>query len=239
MQRRPGAKLFSYNSVVSKALIRMVAAVVLAGAAAWPANAQTQIIATVVDKKTSEAVTGLTAQDFRATDDKAERKIESVDYTAEPMDSMLLVDASLMGEAVKPIANLFINQLQSKEEMALVEFASAADLVQDFTSNKTLLKRALDQVKYGGEPRLFDALYAAMNGGFQNSTYRRVIILLTAGYEGDSRVRDKEVIQMAQKGGITICPVYLVGAERLQDGRACRENRRSFISIEYPENDYK
>jgi Mg-chelatase subunit ChlD len=160
-------------------------------------------------------VTGLQAVDFRATDDKTERRVESVEYTTEPIDAMLLLDASLVGEAVKPVANVFINQLQPKEEMALVEFASAADLIQDFTSSKEMLRRAVENVKYGNEPKVLDALYASIDGGFTNSTYRRVIFLLTTGYEGASRVRDpRSVVRLAQKNAVSICPIYLVGAER-------------------------
>jgi hypothetical protein len=92
-------------------------------------TAQTQIASTVIDKKTAQPVMNLSAADFRATDDKKERHVESVEYTTEPIDAMLLLDASLVGEAVKPIANIFINQLQAKEEMAIVQFASAADLI--------------------------------------------------------------------------------------------------------------
>lgn len=178
-------------------------------------SAQTQIASTVIDKKTAQPVTGLSAADFQATEDKKDRHVESVEYTIEPIDAMLLLDASLVGEAVKPIANVFINQLQPKEEMAIVQFASAADLIQDFTSSKELLRKAVETVKYGNEPKVLDALYAAIDGGFTNSTYRRVIFLLTTGYEGSSRVRDpRSIVRLAQKKGVSICPVYLVGAER-------------------------
>lgn len=178
-------------------------------------SAQTQIASTVIDKKTAQPVTGLSAADFQATEDKRDRHVESVEYTTEPLDAMLLLDASLVGEAVKPIANIFINQLQPKEEMAIVQFASAADLIQDFTSSKELLRKAVETVKYGNEPKVLDALYAAIDGGFSNSTYRRVIFLLTTGYEGSSRVSDpRSIVHLAQKNGVSICPVYLVGAER-------------------------
>jgi Mg-chelatase subunit ChlD len=128
------------------------------------------------------------------------------------------------------VAGLFIDQLQPKEEMALVEFASSADLIQDFTSSKQLLKRAVESVKYGNQPKLLDALYASINGGFSNSTYRKVIFLLTTGYEGSSRIRDpRDVVRLAQKNSVTICPIYLVGAERsMMEELASRTGGASF-----------
>ena len=37
------------------------------------------------------------------------------------------------------------------------------------------------KVKYGNEPHVLDALFAAIDGGFQSSSFRRVIVLVTAG----------------------------------------------------------
>jgi len=115
---------------------------------------------------------------------------------------------------VRPLVDDLIGQLQAKEEMAIVSFHSAADLIQDFTSSHDILKRAVAGVKYGNEPHVLDALYAAIDGGFENATFRRVLIVLTTGLEGDSRMNDKEVLRLARRNAVSIYPVYLVGAER-------------------------
>jgi VWFA-related protein len=216
--------------VVARTLFRCLTGAAALFLYAAACSAQIQVVSSVIDKKTAQPVTGLTAQDFRATDDKAERQVQSVQYISEPIDGMLLLDASLMGEAVKPIATVFIDQLQPKEEMSLVEFASSADLIQDFTSSKELLKKAVDSIKYGNEPNALDALYASIDGGFANSTFRKVIFLLTTGYEGNSRVSDpRKIVRLAQKNAVTICPVYLVGAERsMMEDLAMRTGGASF-----------
>src|SRR5262249_45932537 len=94
-------------------------------------------------------------------------------------------------------------------QMALVAFHSSADLIQEFTSSKQLLNRALSQVKYGNSPHVLDAVYAAVDGGFESSTFRRAILLLTAGGEGYSRMEEKDVIRLARKNGVSIYPVYV------------------------------
>ena len=78
-------------------------------------RAQVQVTSTVIDKKTGAPITDVSAQEFHAEDDKSGRKIESVEFKTEPMDSMLLVDASLVGESVRPVVRYFIEQLQPKE----------------------------------------------------------------------------------------------------------------------------
>ena len=68
--------------------------------------------------------------------------------------------------------------------MAIVAFQSSADLLQDFTSSHEALTQAVSSVKYGNSPRVLDALYAALDGGFRNTTARRIALVLAAGIEG-------------------------------------------------------
>ncbi len=116
-----------------------------------------------------------------------------------------------------------IGQLQPKEQMAVVAFHSAADLIQDFTSSRELLRRAITSVKYGNAPRMLDALYAAIDGGFQGSTFRRVIVLLTAGVEGPSRMSEREVLKLARRNGVSVYPVFVVSRERPMFERLARQ----------------
>jgi len=177
-------------------------------------NAAARLLVTVTDGKSGESVAGLKAADFTVTDDKDVRAVEAAEMMQDPVDIILLLDASLVGEAVQPISENLISQLDPKEQMAVVEFASSADLVQDFTSSHELLLQAARKVKFGNTPRVLDALYASIDGGFGSSPFRRVILLLTTGLEGGSRVSDKEVIRLARKNGVSIFPVYLAGSGR-------------------------
>ena len=174
----------------------------------------TKMIVTVVEQKTGRPVGGLKVDDFTVLDDKSPKKVQGVEVTAGPIDAMLLVDSSLVGQMVQPVAASLIDQLADKEQMALVAYDSSANMVQDFTPGKDLLKRALGGIKYGNTPYLLDAVYAAIDGGFRGSTFRRVIVLLTSGFEGPSRMREWEVVKLARRDGVSIYPVYVVGAAR-------------------------
>ncbi|MGH9658113.1 MAG: VWA domain-containing protein, partial [Bryobacteraceae bacterium] len=176
--------------------------------------AENKVASTVIDARTGAAVTGLKAADFTILEDKTPRPILAVEYTTEKVDVMMLLDTSLVGEMVRPVAADLIAQLDPKEQMAVVSFHSAADLIQDFTSSRELLGRSLASVKYGNDPRVLDALYAAIDGGFRSTTLRRVALLLTAGVEGNSRVSERQVVNVARRNGVSIYPVYVIGYER-------------------------
>jgi VWFA-related protein len=187
----------------------------LLAAATFASLAETKLLVTVIEPKTGRPVTDLKASEFAVLDDKTPRKVEAAEYSSGGlMDIMLLLDSSLAGGIVQPVAQSLIDQIQPKDQMAVVSFHSSADLIQDFTSSKDLLRRALAGVKYGNSPRILDALYAAIDGGFQSSSQRRVIIVLTAGMEGPSRVNEREVLKLARRGGVSIYPVYVAGFER-------------------------
>ena len=176
--------------------------------------ASVKLLVTVTESKTGKAITNLKPEYFAALDDGRPRQVEAVEYQTSLLDVMMLLDSSLVGEMVLPVAADLVRQLQPKEQMAIVAFHSSADLVQEFTSSQDLLHRALRQVKFGNNPQVLDAVYAAADEGFAGATFRRAILLVTTGLEGSSRVSERSVIALAQKNGISIFPVYAVGAER-------------------------
>ncbi len=192
----------------------MIRSALLTFCCAMAAFADLKVIATVVDAKTGKPVTGLSAGDFLLTDDKASRRVKAAEPGSELLDVMLMLDTSLIGGAVTPVAQELIGQLKEKEQMAIASFDSSANLVQDFTSSRELLSRALGSVKYGNAPRVLDGLYAVLDGGFQSTTFRRVILLVTTGIEGPSRTPERDVIRLAQRNGVSIYPIFLSGIGR-------------------------
>jgi Mg-chelatase subunit ChlD len=172
------------------------------------------LLVTVIEQKTAQPVTDLKASDFSVLDGDRPRAVEGAEYASSPIDVMLLVDGSLVGQMVQGAASELIAELGEKEQMALVAYHSSADLVQDFTSSKPTLGKALAALKFGNDPRVLDGIFAAADGGFENAAFRRVILLLTAGYEGGSRTSERSVVSLCRKKGVSIYTLYLGGRER-------------------------
>lgn len=207
--------------------------VLLAAAAlVLPAFASTRVLVTVVEQKTGKPVADLRAADFKVNDGGAQRQVESAEFAAAPADIMLLLDTSLVGNVVEPFAQNLIGQLEPKEQMAVVSFHSSADLIQDFTGSKDLLRRAIADVKYGNTPRVLDALYAAIDGGFEHSSLRRALLLLTTGMEGASRSSETDVVRLARRNGVSIYPVYAAGFERSMFEKLARQTGGASFSLQ-------
>jgi VWFA-related protein len=194
-------------------------------------TASSKLLVTVVESKSAKPVTGLKAEDFTVLEEKTACRVESAEYESAILDVVLLLDTSLAGAMVQPVADNMIAQLQPKEQMAVVAFHSSADLIQDFTSSKDLLGRAVAQVKYGNSPHVLDGLYATVDGGFQNSTFRRVVLLVTAGIEGNSRVTENEVVNLARRNGVSIFVVYAMGYEKWMFEMLARETGGAVFNL--------
>ena len=199
------------------------AAILALAALSVSATAATKLIVTVTEQKSGRFIGGLTASDFTVLDDKTPRRVESVEPATGPLDIMLLIDTSAVGGMVQPAAAHLIAQLQPNEQMAIVSFHSSADLIQDFTSSRELLRRAVQSVKYGNSPRVLDALYAVLDGGFQSTSFRRVALVLTTGFDAPGRVDEKDVFRLARKNSVSIFPVYMVGSARSLFDRLARQ----------------
>lgn len=207
---------------------RLLVLLLSVGVAGWSA---TRLLVTVLDQRSGRPLTDLQASEFRVLDDGNARAVQAVERAGGLLDVMMLLDASLVGAIVQPVAESLIEQLHSKDQMAIASFASSADLIQDFTSSKELLRRALLRVKYGNVPAVLDALYAAIEDGFHESGFRRVLILLTAGLEGSSRMGERDVLRLARRRNVSIYPVYVLGSGRSLFENLARQTGGAWFAV--------
>jgi hypothetical protein len=176
--------------------------------------AQIHVLMSAVEAKTGKPVEDLQASEIVITDEKVTRPVTELTKPRETVDVMLLLDTGLAGSLVQSLAYDLIDELTEPEAMAVVSFDDSAQLIQDFTSSQPILRASISKVRYGNRPKVLDALAAAIGDGFEHATYRRVILLLTAGYEGNSLTSEGKVIQLARKHGVSIFPIYMSGERR-------------------------
>lgn len=172
------------------------------------------LLATVLDERTGEAVGGLPAGRFSVLDGDIQLQVVSVSEPRKPFDLLMLVDTSIVGEAVRPVAAALIEELAEDEVMGIVAFDEGAELLQDFTSEKQYLRQALDRCRYGNLPKVHDGLFAAIDGGFEASGNRKAVVLLSAGAVARGRISEAEVVDAARAKRATVYSVFTRNDDR-------------------------
>ncbi len=167
------------------------------------------LMATVFDERTGDSVTGLGADAFSVVDGDIPLTVVDVAEPRDPFDLLALVDSSMVGDAVRPVAEALIEEMREDETMAIVAYHESADLLQDFTSEKQFLRKALDRSDYGNLPRATDALFAAIDGGFGASGNRKAVVLLSAGLVAGGRTSEAEVLELARAKRVAIYSVFV------------------------------
>ena len=115
--------------------------------------------------------------------------------------------------AMEEGATSFIEDLGINDEAEIVKFDSIVEIVQSFTTNKTLLISAVTNTwNGGGNTQLYDAVYQAVTDTALRAITRRAIIVMTDGNDNDNAgspyVSLTDVISHAQDNGI---PIFTIG----------------------------
>jgi VWFA-related protein len=187
----------------------------------------------VVEDRKKHLVPQLNKQDFEILEDKSPQEIRYFSLATDtPLTIGILVDTSPSQERVlgveKQEAKAFLDQVLRPKDLAFVlHFDVEVELLQDFTSDRRLLARAIDETVIGGGGRgvlpaplptggsggathLYDAVYLAANELMKNEVGRKVLILLTDGEDQGSRVKLNTALEAAQKTDLILYSVAII-----------------------------
>lgn len=163
-----------------------------------------------------------------------------------PLTLGILIDASGSQQRVlgieQEVGGSFLEStLRAKDMASIFSFDVDVNLLQDFTTSISRLRRALDGVKInsgtgacsnlpglGGGPIpcpstgprgtvLYDAVYVASHDAFAQEVGRKAMILLTDGEDQGSRLKIKDAIEAAHKADV-ICYVLLIADRGISMG---------------------
>src|SRR5215475_1116429 len=163
----------------------------------------------VTDKKTREVIRNLTLQDFELFEDDAKQQIEHFSQDKLPLSVVLLLDISPsvhpVIEEVRKGALQTLEHLKPEDEVALMVFAGATELIQDFTKDRKLLadKVGLVLTHDGAGTRIHEAVGKAARQ-FKSATIpisRRVVIVITDN-QGSMKRKDDGVSEAEVKDAV-------------------------------------
>ena len=144
----------------------------------------------------------------------------AMDYSRSITDTQEYVDD--MEEAVAD----FLHQIGPVDEAEIIKFGTEVEVLQKFTSDKTLLIDALHSPwDKGGKTNLYDAVWQAVHDAAERPNARKAVIVIT---DGENRGKQTKysldtIIQYANTKGI---PVFTIGLglfdssilEKISDG---------------------
>ncbi len=179
----------------------------------------------VLNKKNGEIINGLRPEDFELYEDGTKQEITHFSQDRLALSVILLMDLS---GSVSPVlreirdgALLALKRLKDQDEVAVIGFSSATQLVQDFTKDRQLIVDRISQIDktpvIGQGTSLFKALRdAALHmDKASNPASRRVIITVTDNIAWEYRfagLSEKEVADQIVDSGSMVCGLIVAGA---------------------------
>jgi Ca-activated chloride channel family protein len=180
---------------------------------------------TVTDAQ-GRLVAGLEQEDFQVFEDQVPQEITNFSRQPQPIALSLVIDTSASMESKLPIAQEaamgFVRRMGPEDRIQIIDFDSTAKILEDFSSNREALERAIKKTEAGGSTSLYNAAYMAISDlrrigqapGPENRRY--ALVLLSDGEDTSSIVPYDDVLELAKRAGVV---VYAIGLrEKLKPG---------------------
>ncbi|MHB8276973.1 MAG: VWA domain-containing protein [Candidatus Humimicrobiaceae bacterium] len=141
-------------------------------------------------------------------------KIESIINNETPAYISMLIDSSgsMKGaplEEAKSAAKAFIGSLKDVDEAKIFTFNDKVIIVQDFTKDKDLLNKAIDNIEVVGTKTVLNmAAYKGLQDLQSKPSGQRSLILLTDGKDEDISINADDAIELAKNDKI---PIFSIG----------------------------
>jgi Ca-activated chloride channel family protein len=142
------------------------------------------VVDALVRDRSGYAIENIQAEDFRVYEDGVLQAIASLSHDELPLAVALVVDRS---GSVSPyiaelrrIASQALQQLKQEDEVCLFSFAGDVQRMEDLTTDRQRIARALDRIHAGGSTDIMDALHDAVGYLSVTAPDRRHAIILVS-----------------------------------------------------------
>lgn len=180
---------------------------------------------TMVTDAQGRFVPDLEQADFTILDNGKPQEIVIFENSVQPFTVVVLLDfsASMTGQLklLKEAAEEFLIRLLPVDKGMVGAFSSKIQFSGGFTNNRDRLIGSLQDMQYGNETRLYDALDEGIKL-LEPVDGRRVVLVLTDGEDFGSRVGQGTVRERAQRNDIMI---YAIGFKSSMGGQVSNPDR--------------
>jgi Ca-activated chloride channel homolog len=183
------------------------------------ANAASGVLVGVVARRDDQKTTPITSKEVSVYDNGIEQSIRNFTPDPSPARIVLLVDNSLSiradVEKLEQAAREFAYEIYEGDKLLIVGYDEQAEIVSDWTDDAKSIEKALKLFRKKGQPHLFDAIRAVMEGAFRPLTaQKRIIVVISDGLDRGSKATFEETLAELQSENIMVYAVQAVDRTR-------------------------
>ena len=172
-----------------------------------------RVNASVTDRN-GRAISGMRDADFVVFEDGSERKIVTVTPASEPFNLVLLLDVSGSVEEridfIRKAARDFLRSASPQDRISIISFHDDIKVISNFTTDRSLLSRRLDELDAGGATALYDALgYTLVDALKPLRGERTAVVIMSDGDDNKSFVPFPAILEAVVESGALVYPLYV------------------------------
>ena len=219
-------------------MLRAVACLVIALQATFSVRTELVVLPVTVTDARGRHIAGLSASNFTVMDEGRPSPISLFQSGEIPITIGLIVDHSQSMSsklpAVTAAASAFARLAQKDDELFVVMFSNdvrrpALGAGQPFTSDPAALDAALAARIPSGQSAIYDAVAEGLRHLPRGTSLRKALIVVTDGGDNASRLKYRDIHELARRSQAVIYGIGLLGANSQEENpellrRLCRES---------------
>jgi len=190
-------------------------------------------VTTTVTDGDGRFVSGLRKEDFILYEDGVRQEVSQFSNERVPVSLGIVLDTSgsmtpdKMSSARSAIDRFVYDLLGKDDELFFMEFANRPDLVQDWTTDRRAISRAVARVSPAGGTAMYDAIADAVPLANAGQHPKKALLVISDGNDTNSSISVGELRQLIRESEVL---VYALGV----DGTATTFRNGPTIQIPMP-----
>jgi VWFA-related protein len=169
--------------------------------------------ASVTDRN-GRAISGMRESDFTVWENGVERRVTNVSPANEPFNLVLLLDVSGSVEErmdfIRKAARDFLRTASPQDRISIISFRDDIQVISDFSTDRQMLSRKLDEIDAGGGTALYDALgYVLSEPVKKLRGDRTAIVVMSDGDDNKSFLPFPAILDALSESGALVYPLYV------------------------------
>jgi VWFA-related protein len=169
--------------------------------------------ASVTDRN-GRAIGGMRESDFTVWENGIERRVTNVAPANEPFNLVLLLDVSGSVQErmdfIRKAARDFLRTTSPQDRISIISFRDDIQVISDFSTDRQMLSKKLDEIDAGGGTALYDALgYVLSEPLKQLRGERTAIVVMSDGDDNKSFLPFPAILEALLESGALVYPLYV------------------------------